>query len=87
MAGGCAWLGACMERRARMAGACMAGGVGMHGRGRAWQGACMAGGYMHDRGVHGRGHERQGRQPLQRTVRILLECILVFKIFIPLRKE
>ena len=68
-------------------GACMAGGVGMHGRGRAWQGACMAGGYMHGRGVHGRGHEWRGRQPLQRTVRILLECILVFKIFIPLRKE
>ena len=52
--------------------------------GHAWQrgmssrGACMAG------GMHGGGHvclrggrrARQERWPLQRTVRILLECIL-----------
>ena len=67
-------------------GVCMAGG--MHGGGCAWQGACMAGGVhgvgMHDRGSgcawQGGGHAWQERQPLQRTVRILLECILV-KIF------
>ena len=61
-------------------GACMAGG--MHGRGvqnkggwgHVWQGgmcgwgACMAG-----------GHAWQERWPLQRTVRILLEYILVSK--------
>ena len=46
-------------------GACMPGGV----RGK---GACMAG------GVHCRGQRAwQERPPLQRTVRILLECILV----------
>ena len=43
------------------------GGGGMHGRG-----LCMVGG-----GMHGRGREWQERQPLQRTVHILLECILV----------
>ena len=43
------------------------------GRG-AWQGTCIAG------GVHGGGGGRvwQERRPLQRTVCILLECILVF---------
>ena len=45
-------------------GACMAGGV--HDRGHVWQGACMAG-----------GHAWQERWPLQWTVRILLECILL----------
>ena len=50
-------------------GVCMAGG--MCGRGHAWQGVCMPW------GVHGRGHAWQERQPLQRTVHILLECILV----------
>ena len=52
-------------------GACMAGG-------RAcvcgWK-ACMS------RGVHGQGPVWQERQPLQRTVRMLLECILVFFVF------
>ena len=43
-------------------GVCMAGSVtGMHGSGHAWQG----------------GHMWQERWPLQRTVRILLECILL----------
>ena len=45
-------------------GACMAGGHALQG-GHAWQGACMAG-----RRVW------QERRPLQRTVRILLQCIL-----------
>ena len=59
----------------------MAGGVcgrgGMHGRGHAWQGgACMTG----DVCGGGGGHVWQERQPLQRTVRILLECILVLYI-------
>ena len=49
--------------------ACMAGG-------HAWQGACMAG------GMHGWGHAWQERQPPQRTVRILLECILVIHVFV-----
>ena len=40
---------------------------GMHGGGPVWQGACVAGG----------GHAWQERRPLQRAVRILLECILV----------
>ena len=77
---GCAWKGAWWE-------VCMAGGmVGwacMAGR-HAWQGMCMAGG-VHGRvhayhgGLHGVGGGLHGkeRRPLQRTVRILLECILV----------
>ena len=67
---GCAWQGVCM-------GVCMAGGV--HG-GRA----CMAGDICGRGSIGGRGHGWLGgmhawqeRQPLQRTVRILLECILV----------
>ena len=56
-------------------GACVAGGMhgkgGMHGGGIFGRGACMVG------GVHGRGSTWQERRPLQRTVRILLECILV----------
>ena len=59
--GGRAWQGACMAGGMCGRGVCMAGG--MHGRGHEWQGV-----------VHGR---RQERWPLQRTVRILLECILV----------
>ena len=68
--GGHAWQG-CVHGR----GACVAGG--MHGsrvcmaRGHAWQGTCVAGG----------GHAWQERMPLQWTVRILLECILVAKYF------
>ena len=46
-------------------------GGGMHTRGRAWQGACVAGGRV-----------SQERRPLQRTVRILLECILVGMMYI-----
>ena len=73
-----------------VAGGCMAGQGGMRGRGgmhgwggrsvaegmRGRGGACMAG--RHGRGgMHGRGHAWQERRPLQRTVRIHLECILV----------
>ena len=56
---------------------------GVHGeggcvvkRGYVWLGgACMAGGAM------GGGHALQERRPLQRAVRILLECILVLQLF------
>ena len=41
-------------------------GRGVHGRGHAWQ-----------RRMNGTGRTWQERQPLQRKVRILLECILV----------
>ena len=50
---------------------CVCGGEGMHGRGECGRGHVWQG------GVHGRGHVWQERRPLQRTVRILLECILV----------
>ena len=72
--------------------ACVKNSVHKRGGGHAWQevcvvgGACMAGGMpgkggMHDRGCVWRGgHVWQERQPLQRTVRILLECILVLYI-------
>ena len=41
--------------------------------------ACQGGGHVWLGGVHGRGggHAWQERLPLQRTVRILLECIPV----------
>ena len=70
---GCAWQGVCM-----------AGGV--HGRGalvggHAWQGVCMAGSVCGRGGVHGRRRAWQEIRPLQRTVRILLECILVLLCF------
>ena len=70
-------------------GACMAGGCAWWGQGGmldwgyVWQGACITG------GMSGRGHAYQGghvwqgwrawqeRRPLQRTIRILLESILV----------
>ena len=66
------WWGMCGR------GACVAGGMhgrgGLHGRGGmhfgGWQGVCVAG-----------GHARQEIWPLQRTVRILLECILVKLVF------
>ena len=45
-------------------------GRGMCGRGGMAEGTCMEG-----------GHVWQERRPLQRTVRILLECILVYHNF------
>ena len=60
-------------------------GGGMHDEGGVCGkgGMCGKGGGMHSeeamcgRGMHGRGHAWQERRPLQRTLRILLECILV----------
>ena len=52
------------------------GGHVWHG-GHVWQGACVAGGHAWQGGMHGRGHVWQKRQPLQRMVHILQECILV----------
>ena len=85
MVGRHAWQGACVV------GVCMVGGVhgreGMHGRG-----MCMAGG-MHGTGMCvtggmcGRGHTWQERWPLQRAVRILLECILVVNEYWVLNKK
>ena len=81
-AGGHAWQGG-VWHGVRMAGGhawwgmCMAGG--MHGRGHAWQGAMHGGGH-----VWLGGHVWQERWPLQREVRILLECILVKKLQIQL---
>ena len=40
-------------------------------------GACMAEGCVWQGGMRGRGRAWQERRPLQRTIRILLECILV----------
>ena len=62
MAGGMYGRAACMAR------VCVWQG-GMCGRG------CGIG--VHGGGMHGRGRARQERRPLQLTVRILLECILV----------
>ena len=51
------------------------------------RGACMAkdmrgeGGQAWWGGMHGGGHAWQERRPLPRTVRILLECILVLNAF------
>ena len=80
MAGGMCGGGACMVGSVHGRGHAwkgVAGGVhgggGMHGRGHVWQGG------MRGRGCawRGGGHAWQERWSLQRTVRILLECILV----------
>ena len=83
--------GMCGEGGVWQSGVCVVGG--MHGRGHVWQGACMVRGVhgmggicgrgMHSRGMHGWGGGRawQERRPLQRTVCILLECILVVNRF------
>ena len=66
--GRCAWGGACMAR-----GGCA--WLRVHG------GVCGRGANMVE-GMRGRGgHAWQEIQPLQRTVRILLECILVSNCF------
>ena len=75
MAVGCAW----------QRGMCGGGHAwqvrGMHGRGHAWLG------HVWQRGVSGMGtciaglHAWQERWPLQHTVCILLECILVVQYF------
>ena len=68
-------------------GACMAGSAYVVG-GAYVVGVCMVRGpymaWVHawQEGMHVRGrHAWQERRPLQRTVRILLECILVLKYF------
>ena len=87
MVGGHAWWGACMVGG-------MHGRGGVHGKvagvagGHAWKGACMEGG-MHGRAVHGRGHMHMHASPWQIprdmvnewAVCILLECILVSRVF------
>ena len=66
----------------------MGGGVhggegGMHGGGHVWQGMCVVGG-MHGRGACMVGAGEHAWQILrdtvnERAVRILLECILVYR--------
>ena len=89
-----AWLGGMCGRGMHGRGACMAGAcmaVGMCGRGACVAGGmCVWQGGMHGQGVHGRGMcgggracvpggcAWQERRPLQWTVRILLDCILVY---------
>ena len=50
----------------------------LHGRGACVVGVCMAGGVCFGGGCHA----WQERWPLQRTVRILLECILVVIVIV-----
>ena len=85
--GGHAWLlwGAYVAKR----GACMARGVakgGMHGKGgHVWQrGACMArGACVAKGGVRGEGGRAWYARPvIARSVRILLECILVSRLIL-----
>ena len=85
MAGGRVWQEGVYGRGVHAwQGACMAGGV--HGRGHAWQGGlewwgtCMVGGAWIAGGVCGGRHAWQERRPLQRAVRITLECILVINV-------
>ena len=63
--------GSMCGRWACVAGVCVCGGVCAWGH--AWQGICVAGGCAYG----GSMCAWQERWPLQRTVRILLECILV----------
>ena len=72
MVGRHAWQGACVAGRGWGGGhVWQDGGDGMLG-----EGVCMAG------GMCGEGCAWHERQPLQRTVRILLECILVISVVI-----
>ena len=72
-------------RPAWQRGPCMVKGGGVWQRGHAWQGGMCGGGYVWQGGhvwqgvacVAGR-HAWQERLPLQQTVRILLQCILVY---------
>ena len=57
----------CPQGASMAKGVCVVKGGGMHGEG----GACMV------KGSFMAGGAWQERRPLQRTVRILLECILV----------
>ena len=90
----CAWLGACAwqeyvcdgglhGRGHAWQGACMTGACvvrGMHGGGVHSSGGVCGGGHAWQGGVSGwRGQTWQERQLLQRTVRILQECILVLE--------
>ena len=62
-------------------GACVAEGACM-AKGHAWQGVCVAG------GVCGQGgHAWQERRPLQQTVRILVEYILLVPYFLRILLE
>ena len=71
------WQRACVAGEHMCKGSiCGRGRRDMHGRDMHGGGACMAGGTHHRGCMHGR---RQERRPLQRTVRIILECILVYK--------
>ena len=70
--------GACVARRCAWQG-------GMRGGGHAWQGdACMAGGCAWQGGV--RGHILWDTVN-ERTVRILLECILVLKCIVSMKGQ
>ena len=84
--GGHAWQrGACMEKGGMHGKGGMCGEGGMHGKGGVHgegggmhgEGRCMAKGGMYGKR---RGHARLETRPMQRAVRILLECILVVNL-------
>ena len=66
MAGGHAWWGHAWQGDMHGRGVC--GRLTCMAGGHVWQGVCMSG-----------GHAWQEKWQLQRAVRILLECILVYK--------
>ena len=94
---GCAWQrGHPWQRRACVGKRGVYGEGGMYGKGGcAWQRGCMVkgvcgkgGACVARGGMHGElGHVWQERRPLQRTVCILLECILVAHHFMSIGFE
>ena len=75
MAGGVCGRGTCMAGGCAWWGACMAGG-------RVWRGVCMVGeGVCMLCGTHAPPRYYEIQSVNARTVRILLECILVFYNF------
>ena len=85
--GGACMAGGIHGRGMHGGGVCVVGGVyggGMRGGGHVWQGACMARGHAWQRGgMHGGGGVWQILRDTvnEQVVRILLECIVVFKLW------
>ena len=84
--GGACEAGGAWQGGMHGAGVCGGGGAYMAGRGHAWQGGHAWWWCVHGGGMRGRGQILRLRHTVnERTVRILLECILVYITFVLLQ--